>query len=136
MTHDEIRAALDAHAKWLETNSAEGTRAVLEGKILYGFDFSYAKLSLAVFTRCDMRWSDFSGASMQAVEMKSCDLRRTTFDGANLDDGSLRFSDLRAATFVNTKARCTQFSGCKIAFVRWDGAALNGADFSAISWAE
>jgi len=73
MTTEQIKLALDEHAKWLRGES-DGVRANLRRANLSGANLSWANLNGA-----DLREANLSGA-----DLREADLREANLSGANL----------------------------------------------------
>jgi hypothetical protein len=78
MNKEELKAVLDAHAKWTRGEGG-GKRANLSGANLSGADLSGANLSGA----------DLSGANLSGANLSGADLSGANLSGANLSGADL-----------------------------------------------
>jgi uncharacterized protein YjbI with pentapeptide repeats len=103
---DALKAALEAHQRWIAGQGREGQPAVLDGADLRPLHQSFANRRLGGLSARNTTGIeiDFSGSELQAAK----------FDGA----------DLRGANFSRSNLRGASFKGAKLFHANFDGAAL------------
>lgn len=97
LTPEELRAALDAHRRWVETGGAEGRRADLGDADLAGVDLEGAVLQGAVLSGACLKGADLGGADLQDADLSDADLQGAALAGADLRQARLRRAVLRDA---------------------------------------
>lgn len=126
-----LRAALDRHRLWLETQGAEGARAILAGACLSGLSLWRADLRAA-----DLAGADLGGADLDHARLCDASLRGTHLAGASLwqadlSGADLSQADLRGAKLDHVVLRSAAMQGTKLGGASFWGAHLEGADLSA-----
>ena len=82
MNASDLKAILDSHKQWLDSDGETGEQADLRG----------ADLCRADLRDADLRWADLYG-----VDLRGADLRRADLCDADLRDADLREADLCGA---------------------------------------
>ncbi len=88
----QILAAVEAHARWIESGGRSGKRLDLEAVRITGAAFSGRDLSGARLRRCTLRGVNMTGVQMNMADLSYCDLRESV-----LEDGSFRGTTFRRA---------------------------------------
>jgi len=132
LSHERLRAILEAHARHVATQGQEGQRADLTLRIVK--DFSFTGLDLwdgkdplygTVFLRCrfvgtelytlfmdvSAPGADFQKANLAKSEFWDCNLSGANFDGAGLLRVNFFDCDLRGATFRGANLSTVSFRG-------------------------
>ena len=100
MTGDEIKAVLDAHARWLRGEGgkrADLRGAYLRGVNLWGAYLGGANLWGANLRGADLRGANLWGADLWGADLWGADLRGVNLWGAYLGGANLRGANLRGA---------------------------------------
>ena len=82
MKPEEIKAKLDAHAKWLRNE--DGEFADFRRENLSGADLSAANLSVANLSRTTLSGTNLSGTNLSGANLSEADLSEADLSGANL----------------------------------------------------
>ena len=88
MKPEEIKAKLDAHAKWLRSEGGEC--ADFSHENLSGADLSAANLSVANLSRTTLSGTNLSGTNLSGANLSEADLSEADLSGANLWGTNLR----------------------------------------------
>jgi uncharacterized protein YjbI with pentapeptide repeats len=138
MTKEEIRFALEAHAKH-KTGQEGGKRLELFKEDLRGIELSGMNLEGATFIGCDMRGLDLRGCKLSFTNYHFSDMRNTDFrgtrgikldfEGADLRDANLQQIDIAYGGFQNADIRGVRFDGSRIAKSDFHNAHVTGEDF-------
>lgn len=112
MTHEEAHEMVKAHELWLKTGGQEGAQADFSNKILFGMDFLYDNLDLAIFKdakidNCYFYCCSLNGADFSNSQARRLYLHPTSIEDADFSNACLIWSDYRAdkiesAIFFNT----------------------------------
>ena len=94
MKPSELKAILEDHHLWVESDHKQGKRANLRGDYLPGANLGDANLWGANLWGVNLRGANLYGAYLKYVDLQGADLR-----GANLKYADLQGADLRGATF-------------------------------------
>jgi len=94
---DALKAILDNHKKWLDSDRKTGERANLSGANLYGADLREADLREADLYEADLRWANLSEADLRGAYLREADLRGAYLREADLRGANLRGANLRGA---------------------------------------
>ncbi len=94
-------------------------------EILLGADFSGRDLTDSSFSKAYLRQSNFSGANLSGVSFFAANLESANFTGANLSNATLDSARLIKANLTNAN-----LEGAFAANTRFDGATIDGADFT------
>ena len=90
MNASDLKAILDSHKQWLDSDGETGERADLHEANLYGANLRWANLREANLRGVDLREANLHGASLRRADLCDADLCR-----ADLRDADLRWADLR-----------------------------------------
>ena len=85
----ELRATLDLHRLWLQTNGKEGQRADLEGCFLTRFDLRKVQLSKGNLQETYLDEADLSDAQLVGADLRNANFAGARLHGANLRDANL-----------------------------------------------
>lgn len=88
----KMRAAIEQHKLWLETEGREGKRLELFASDLRLAVFQEANLRKATLLDCDLR-----GANLSYADLRDADLRRANLSMANLSEADLSGANLVGA---------------------------------------
>jgi len=131
LSHEGLRAMLEAHSHYVATHGQEGQKANLSLCIVEDFDFNGLDLyeveepiHASVFVRCRFVGTDFYFTRFQDVSAPGADFQRALFPKAELWD-----CDLSNANFDDTDLLRVNFFGCNLR-----GATFRGADLSLVSF--
>ena len=80
MNASDLKAILESHKQWLDSDGKTGERAYLCMADLRGADLREADLREA-----DLSGADLSGADLREADLREADLRWANLRGANLD---------------------------------------------------
>jgi uncharacterized protein YjbI with pentapeptide repeats len=110
MDADKLKAILESHKLWLDSNGEQGIRADLIGADLRGAelreaDLSYADLSYADLSYADLSYADLSSAELRHADLRHADLREANLSHANLRSAELREADLSSADLSSADLR-------------------------------
>ncbi|MFC0591227.1 DUF2169 domain-containing protein [Ottowia pentelensis] len=98
---------------------------------LRSFNFSQARLRLAVFVACDASGVDFSGSVFEKCAFVTLKAPGARFGGLRIDSGCFaQQCDLRGADFSGAVLPNLNFRGALLAEAMLEGAVLHGSDFS------
>jgi nucleoid DNA-binding protein len=134
---DRIRAILDAHSRWIESQGDESERADLsrcdlKGADLFGVNLRLANLSAAELIRADLSDADLENANLEDANLAGASLAWSNLRGANLAgaclrEADLRWADLRGANLSEADLRDANLSGADLRKSFLPGAELAGA---------
>ena len=99
----ELAQMIRDHARWCETNGAEGKPSVFDGadlralETVRGFNLTALSAKGATFYALDMEGVQLQGAHLEGADLRACNLRRADLRGARLMGAKLSGSDLREA---------------------------------------
>jgi len=125
MTPDELKAVLEAHAKYLRGEEGEA-RANLRGADLRGADLRNADLRDADLRGADLRGANLRWANLRGADLRWADLRWANLRGADLRGANLRWANLRGADLRNADLRDADLRGADL---RWAGILRIHADY-------
>jgi len=97
MDASDLKAILDSHKQWLDSDGKTGERANLSGANLYGVYLRGAYLREADLREADLRGADLREANLSAANLCGANLRGADLRGANLSGADLSWVDLRGA---------------------------------------
>jgi hypothetical protein len=120
ITQEELKEILTFHKLWLDSETAKGKRANLEGAYLKGANLKGTNLRWADLQEADLREANLEGADLRWANLEGADLEGAYLKGANLKGANLREADLQEADL-----REANLEGADL---RW--ANLEGADIS------
>ena len=127
MNAEDLKATLDAHARWLrDAEGGGGKRANLSGANLSGAHLSGADLSGAHLSRANLSGADLSGANLSRANPSGADLSEANLSGANLSGANLSGANLSRANLSGAN-----LSGANLSGAHLSRANLSGADLSA-----
>lgn len=128
MTDDELKAVVDKHKLWLDTNGEDGEQAALQG-----INLAYRDLSAV-----DFRRADFTGAELQCVRLARADLRGAVFNYANMYLADLAKANCQGAKFRKAKLRAAVLSNACLQDCDFTEANMSAARLSraTVTWAE
>jgi len=100
----ELKAILEQHRLWLESDGNQGKRANLEGANLEGANLGGADLRGANLGRANLGRANLGGvnlydANLWVAILEGADLRNANLEGAYLQYANLRGANLQGATF-------------------------------------
>ena len=93
MKPSELKAILEDHHLWLQSDGKQGKCANLEGVNLVGADLEGA----------DLRNANLEDANLENANLMGANLQGANLQGANLRGADLRGADLRDANLVGAK---------------------------------
>jgi hypothetical protein len=96
VTKEEVKAVLDAHAKWAR-GETDGKRANLRGAYLEGANLRGAYLEGANLGGANLESADLRGAYLESANLRGAYLGGANLRGANLESANLESADLRGA---------------------------------------
>lgn len=120
-THERLAA----HARWLASAGAEGSRLDLSGADLQNAELAGVNLSRAVLSGADLYRARLAGANLAGCDLSAAFAAEADLTGADLTEAYLRRADFTEATLVD--ARLHRASCIRVDF---SGADLTGADLS------
>lgn len=141
---DEIKAILDKHEVWLQTDGTEGERADfrdaflgkedlrgvnLSKAFLVGTSFREALLSQINLQEADLRGADLSHADLSQASLKGANLSR-----AVLIETNLREADFREADLYKAKLNNANLSHANLGNVPLGRTATRGANLEGVQW--
>ena len=85
MDASDLKAILESHKQWLDSDGETGERADLRWADLHGADLHGADLRGARLCGADLRDADLYGADLYGADLRDADLRGADLRGANLD---------------------------------------------------
>lgn len=95
-------------------------------------DLSGAILEFSDLTKAVLTQSKFTNANMQTTTMEGVSAERCIFDGANLSDANgSEGADFNNSSFVGVTAASSIWEYSQLTGVKFDGADLSNADFTA-----
>ena len=100
---NEVARIRADHARWLESDGAEGVRADLSGMELADVRFPGADLRRAVFVGANLFRSDFAGAELSEADFTGANLNRADLAGATLQRAVLDKADLSDAALGDAR---------------------------------
>ena len=100
------------------------------GRVMIGLDLRGWKPNSADLHRIYLKACDLSGVDLSGVNLTASNLSLSSLEGANLAGSNLSGSDLEGADFSNADLSDANLSGCALSATRFDGATVEGADFS------
>jgi uncharacterized protein YjbI with pentapeptide repeats len=131
---DQLRNALDAHCRWVESEGSKGRRANLarfdmRGADLFGSNLKSANLLEASLGKADLSDCDLENANLENADLKGAsiawaNIRDANLRGACLIEADLRWADLRRANLSEADFRRANLEGADLR-----DAILMGADF-------
>ena len=110
MKPEEIKAKLDAHAKWLRSEGGECA------------DFRRANLNRTNLSGANLSEANLWGANLWGANLSGADLSRTNLSGTNLSRTTLSGTNLSGANLSRTNLWGADLSGADLS-----GANLRGA---------
>ncbi|MCU0548064.1 MAG: pentapeptide repeat-containing protein [Leptolyngbya sp. Prado105] len=113
--HEEIKAKIEQHRLWIQSDGEEGAIANLRDASLHNADLSSANLSSA----------NLSFANLHHADLRSADLQ-----SANLSFANLSFADLSSADLSSTNLNYANLSSADLSFADLSSTNLNYADLS------
>jgi uncharacterized protein YjbI with pentapeptide repeats len=90
LKQSELKAILEDHHLWIQSDSKQGKRASLRGANLHGANLGGVNLQDA-----DLQDANLHGASLYGANLHGASLQ-----GANLHGASLQYANLRGAKFT------------------------------------
>ena len=97
MDASDLKAILESHKQWLDSDGKTGERAYLCMADLRGADLREADLREVYLRGADLRGADLRGADLRRADLRGADLREADLRGANLRWANLRGANLRWA---------------------------------------
>ncbi len=98
MKQSELKAVLEDHHLWIQSDGKQGKRANLEGANLQGANLEGANLQGANLHGANLRLANLQDANLDAAN-----LRLANLDAANLRGANLQGADLESAILVDAK---------------------------------
>lgn len=129
---DKDSEPMQQHLDWLESEGERGSRLILRGKNLRGFDFQNNILDGADFTAAVLDLSNFNGASMKGASLsgaslKRCDLRRSNCEWADMREVDLSGAHLQFSSLNNADLSKSNLDGTHLQKASLQNALLEGA---------
>jgi hypothetical protein len=128
MSAEALKAILDRHRIWIESDRAEGARAMLAGACLQGLSFWRAELSDANLEGADLRGANLDHAVLRGALLRGACLSRASLWRADLSAADLASADLRDARLDHAVLRAAILRGAKVDRASFWEARLEGAD--------
>jgi len=128
MSAEALKAILDRHRIWIESDRAEGARAMLAGACLQGLSFWRAELSDANLEGADLRGANLDHAVLRGALLRGACLSRASLWRADLSAADLASADLRDAKLDHAVLRAAILRGAKLDRASFWEARLEGAD--------
>jgi uncharacterized protein YjbI with pentapeptide repeats len=119
-TIDGVKALIEEHRLWVESNGEQGRRAIFRDLNLNGYDFSNQRLSGATFRGQDLTHANFTGAELVEADFSDCQLQ-----GANFSNSLLHRSNL-----TQSKAHKTSFKAAQLVEADLSRMSAEESDFS------
>jgi uncharacterized protein YjbI with pentapeptide repeats len=132
----DLKARLDAHNKWVATETKQGTLAVLDGEdlrplrkelagrsliglsarhaVAIGVSFARCQLQGAKFDGADLRDADFTDADLSGASLKGAKLAHARFDRTNLRNLQLLSGEIVPPDLTEAEATEEQFLGAHL----------------------
>jgi uncharacterized protein YjbI with pentapeptide repeats len=129
MSAEALKAILDRHRLWIESDRAEGARAMLAGACLQGLSFWRAELSDANLEGADLRGANLDHAVLRGALLRGACLSRASLWRADLSAADLASADLRDAKLDHAVLRAAILREAKVDRASFWEARLEGADF-------
>lgn len=126
-----LRAALDRHRIWLETQGRDGARAELAGTCLSGRSLGRTDLRAA-----DLAGADLVGADLDHARLCDASLRGARLAGASLWQADLSRADLSRADLKGAKLDHAVLHSAAMQGTELDGASLWGAHLAGTDLSE
>jgi len=123
----DLSAVIAEHAKWLETNGAEGQRANVSSRDLAGADLTDVILPQASFRETDLSDASLARARLDGSDFRRAILSAADLGGANLGVAALRHARLDLSNLEGAVLRGCDLSGAVLSRARLAGADLKGA---------
>ena len=118
VTADELRAIVQAHKEWLQSDHKRGKRA----------DLRQANLRLQRLIGVDLSAALFDGANLIGAELKGATLTRASLRGTNITDGNLEGCSLAGADLSRATLRNATLVGACLFKANLTMADLRGAN--------
>ncbi len=140
ITPVELKAVLDAHVLWLESDGAQGERADLEFANLRGANLRGAILRGAILRSANLEDTNLRGASLRGAYLESANLRNaslvdTSLEGANLEGAVLVGANLSLANLRNANLKDADLEMAYLVSANLEGAYLESASLAGASLA-
>jgi uncharacterized protein YjbI with pentapeptide repeats len=119
---DQLRARLDAHQQWINSDGKLGRPGCLDnedlrpvqklvvGRLLGGL---LARNVIAIglnFSGCQLPGARFDGSDLRDADFTGADLRGASFWGCKIEHARFEKADLRSLQLANGSQRCVDFS--------------------------
>ena len=118
MKKDDLKKAIKAHKKWLDSRGEKGVMANFAGE-----DLDSANLNGA-----DLRGANLAEANLSDADLRGANLDDANLDGANLDGANLRGANLSKANLFCANLRCANLKGANLSDANLDEADLSCAN--------
>ena len=105
----ELKVTLEAHTKWLESNSMEGEAADLSRLDIHGTD-----LQMALLLQANLQEADLSSANLKKAWFQRANLRGTNLCGADLREAHLGEADLQNANLSEANLQGAYLEGANL----------------------
>ena len=122
MKQPEMKAILQDHHLWLQSDGKQGKRAYLVGASLRGADLRDADLRYTDLRDADLRYTDLQYANLEGANLQYANLRGADLQKAYLWDASLQHANLQGVKFTTNFKKvgwfeCATFSEDQIPWV-------------------
>ena len=106
MKQSELKAILQDHHLWNQSDGKQGKRATLGGANLQGADLENADLRAA-----NLRAANLHGANLQGAYLQDANLQGADLQGADLWRATLQHANLHGAKFTTNFKKVRWFDG-------------------------
>lgn len=134
MDREQLRKAVDEHARWLDSAGRSGKRLRYHGARFVGWVEPRIRLRQALLPTANFAFlttphADFSSADLAQADFINAHLPDAVFHGANLTRAVFVGAWLSKADFTGANLTYAMFRGVNLTEVNFTGASLEGADF-------
>lgn len=140
---EDLRTLIKEHELWLDSQGAEGRRAVFREDNLAGVDFSHQRLAGASFRGLNLARCKFIQAQLNEADFSDCNLQHCDFTAAMLDNAAFQQVDASNASFTAAQMAEVDFNAAnlehsnfvqaKIPQTNFRDANLNGANLQQVT---
>lgn len=99
-----VKARVEQHKLWLESNGKEGSRFQAQNENLTGIDFSRKDLRKAEFRSCILDYCNFYASNLSdKATLMSCSIKKARLDNADFSSAVLIKCQITDSSFRNAK---------------------------------
>ncbi|MDG1288060.1 MAG: pentapeptide repeat-containing protein [Rickettsiales bacterium] len=111
---DSLQTLLTEHQQWLDSNGAQGRRAVFrEENNLAGMDLSHQRLSGASFRGLNLARCKFTQAQLSEADFGDCQLEGSDFTAATINSANFTQANVNYSAFSAAQAQNADFSAAQ-----------------------